>query len=75
MKHIAEGLSYIHFQNIIHRDLHSGNILCENEDDVVISDLGISKSAMESTDHDNKCYGIISFSTGGQRFICNQSCM
>ena len=60
LKHIAEGLDYLHGRNIIHRDLHIGNILCENEDDVVISDLGISKSAMESTD-DNKCYGIISY--------------
>ena len=60
LKHIAEGLDHIHNQKIIHRDLHSGNILCENDDDVVISDLGISKSAMESTD-DNKIYGIISY--------------
>src|SRR6266498_5486671 len=60
LKPIAEGLDYIHHQKIIHRDLHSGNILCENDDDVVISDLGISKSAMESTD-DNKIYGIISY--------------
>ena len=58
--HIAQGLRHIHNQNIIHQDLHSGNILCENEDDVVISDLGISKSAMEST-IDNKIYGIISY--------------
>src|SRR6266480_2308075 len=42
--HIAERLDYLHSQDIIHRDLHSGNILCENEDDLVISDLGISKS-------------------------------
>ena len=61
LKHIAEGLDYLHSQDIIHRDLHSGNILCENEYDVVISDLGMSKSAMESTDHDNNCYGIISY--------------
>src|SRR5688572_21613021 len=47
--HIVEGLRHIHNQNIIHRDLHSKNILCE-DDDIVISDLGISKSAMESTD-------------------------
>src|SRR6266542_2243388 len=60
LKHIVEGLAYIHKQKIIHRDLHSKNILCENEDDVVISDLGISKSAMESTD-DNESYGIISY--------------
>src|SRR5436190_7704428 len=60
LKHIAEGLRHIHNQNIIHRDLHSGNILCENDDDVIISDLGISKSAMEST-NDRKVYGIISY--------------
>src|ERR1044071_2579805 len=58
--HITKGLDHLHKQNIIHRDLHSKNILCENEDDIVISDLGISKSAMESTD-DNKRYGIIPY--------------
>ena len=60
LKHIAKGLSHIHNQNIIHQDLHSGNILCENENDVVISDLGISKSAMESA-NDKKIIGIISY--------------
>src|SRR6266542_5699127 len=60
LKHIAEGLDHIYGQKIIHRDLHSKNILCENDDDVAISDLGISKSAMESTD-DNESYGIISY--------------
>ena len=60
LKHIAKGLSHIHNQNIIHHDLHSENILCENENDVVISDLGISKSAMESA-NDNKIIGIISY--------------
>src|SRR5688572_16461070 len=59
LRHIAEGLRYIHNQNIIHQDLHSGNILCENENDVVISDLGISKSAMESAN--DKIIGIISY--------------
>ena len=60
LKRIAEGLDHIHNQKIIHRNLHSKNILCENEDDVVISDLGMSKSAMDSTD-DNENYGIISY--------------
>src|SRR5688572_10075136 len=59
--HIARGLDHIHKQGIIHRDLHSKNILCEN-DDAVISDLGISKSAMESTG-DNKIYGVIPYIT------------
>ena len=61
--HISEGSNHIHKQGIIHRDLHSKNILCENEDDnydIVISDLGISKSALESTDG-NERFGIISY--------------
>ncbi|POG76715.1 kinase-like domain-containing protein, partial [Rhizophagus irregularis DAOM 181602=DAOM 197198] len=33
LRNIAEGLKHLHNQGIIHRDLHSGNILCENEDD------------------------------------------
>ncbi len=62
LKYIAKGLDHIHNQNIIHRDFHSGNILYENEFDVVISDLGISKSSIKSTnDDDNEIYGIISY--------------
>src|SRR5688572_13298942 len=60
LKYIANGLNYVHSQNIIHQDLHSGNILCEDEDDVIISDLGISKSTLEST-NDKKIIGIISY--------------
>src|SRR6266542_659571 len=57
LENIINGL--IHNQKIIHRDFHSGNILYENEDDVVISDLGISKS---SIDNDNdEIYGVISY--------------
>src|SRR6266498_2141791 len=58
---IINGLDHIHNQKIIHRDFHSGNILYQNEDDIVISDLGISKSSTESIDHDDKIYGIISY--------------
>jgi len=48
-------LDHIHNQNIIHRDFHSGNILYENDFDIGISDLGISKS---SIDNDNEFYTI-----------------
>src|ERR1043165_3198533 len=59
LRNIVAGLSHLHNQKIIHRDLHSGNILYENEFDVVISDLGISKS---STDNDgDEIYGVISY--------------
>src|ERR1044072_6259718 len=60
LKSIISGLEHIHEQEIIHRDFHSGNILYENEYDIVISDLGISKSSTESIDND-KIYGIISY--------------
>ncbi len=49
LKHIVAGLNHLHNQKIIHRDFHSGNVLYENEIDIVISDLGISKSAISST--------------------------
>ena len=38
LKKIVLGLSHLHNQKIIHRDFHSGNILYENEFDIVISD-------------------------------------
>src|SRR5687768_11211620 len=55
LNHIIKGLDHIHGQKIIHRDLHSGNILCSDTNVnskhlVVISDLGISKSSTESTE-------------------------
>src|SRR5688572_7654462 len=51
LQNIVAGLWHLHNQGILHRDFHSGNILYENDWDVVISDLGISKS---STDNDDE---------------------
>ena len=56
---IAKGLNHLHNQKIIHKDFHSGNILYENERDIVISDLGISKSSIDN--NDNEIYGVISY--------------
>jgi serine/threonine protein kinase len=57
---IAEGLINIHSVDIIHRDLHSGNIFFKKNTRPFIGDLGISKSATESTDNKEN-YGIIPY--------------
>ncbi len=59
---IIDGVARIHDTNIIHRDLHSGNILL-GENHPKICDLGLSKSATESTDddEDDEIYGIIPY--------------
>src|SRR5687768_15358136 len=59
LKNIVLGLNHLHNQKIIYRDFHSGNILYENEVDVVISDLGISKSSIDN--NDDEIYGVISY--------------
>src|ERR1043165_4629063 len=59
LDNVAGGLNHLHNQKIIHRDFHSGNILYENEFDIVISDLGISKSSIDNDD--GEIYGVISY--------------
>ncbi|CAI2182091.1 14672_t:CDS:1 [Funneliformis geosporum] len=60
---MASGLGNIHDKGIIHRDLHSGNILVyeryNNNKYTRIGDLGLSKSATEADD--NETYGIIPY--------------
>ncbi|RGB40092.1 kinase-like domain-containing protein [Rhizophagus diaphanus] len=57
---IIKGLNKIHDVNIIHRDLHSGNILL-NGHRAKICDLGTCKSAIELTDNEEEIYGIIPY--------------
>ncbi|RIA94162.1 kinase-like domain-containing protein [Glomus cerebriforme] len=58
---VLSGLINIHKKNIIHKNIHSGNILLKNQtnyiEEIVLSDVGINKS---STD-DNTIYGIIPY--------------
>ncbi|EXX56146.1 Mkk2p [Rhizophagus irregularis DAOM 197198w] len=64
LKKIIQGLASIHDVDIIHRDFHSGNIFFGKEDiffieEITIGDLGISKSATDSSCYEN--YGIIPY--------------
>src|SRR6266536_6671925 len=62
LRAIIKGLANIHGVGIIHRDFHSGNIFFGSNHLACIGDLGISKSATESTDdNNNENYGIIPY--------------
>jgi serine/threonine protein kinase len=61
---IIVGLTRIHDVDIIHRDLHSGNILLDFIYDAKICDLETSKSATENDDYnddEDNVYGIIPY--------------
>ncbi|CAB4462759.1 unnamed protein product [Rhizophagus irregularis] len=55
------GLRYIHGNNFIHRDFHSGNILLDVYDNWKIGDLGLSQSAVNNKSSNNDIYGVIPY--------------
>ncbi|CAG8522524.1 8103_t:CDS:2 [Cetraspora pellucida] len=48
-KHIASGLNAIHSEDILHRDLHSKNIMV-HDGKLMITDFGLSKSSLAAQD-------------------------
>ena len=58
LRRIVWALDKMHKLNIVHKDLHSGNIFMSGLVGAVIGDLGISKSATESSNVNNENYGI-----------------
>jgi serine/threonine protein kinase len=68
LNRVALGLDYAHYHNIIHCDIHSGNILSKSWSDVqtdvstVISDFGLSRNIInQSANPSNGSYGIIPY--------------
>ncbi|RHZ74590.1 hypothetical protein Glove_220g47 [Diversispora epigaea] len=66
LHYIVQGIERIHSKKILHRDLHSGNILIRDIQDggnAIISDLGFSQPATTKSDLSRKSqiYGIIPY--------------
>ena len=57
---IIDGLNEIHKQDLIHCDVHDGNILNHENDYIYISDLGLCRPIQSSLEKDN-IYGVMSF--------------
>ena len=62
--YIARGLNHIHEKELIHRDLHIGNILSFSASVVNITDMGLCRPAdynkLENTNK-NKIYGVLPY--------------
>ncbi|GBC06258.1 hypothetical protein RclHR1_06710008 [Rhizophagus clarus] len=62
LKNISSGLRRIHVNELIHRDLHIGNIVC-NYNSPSITDMGLCKPAnySELESAENQIYGVLAY--------------
>ncbi|UZO10564.1 uncharacterized protein OCT59_002144 [Rhizophagus irregularis] len=57
---ITEGIKYLHRESILHRDLHSGNIVIHQREAKII-DLGIAKSTKTETYIHSGVLGVVAY--------------
>ncbi|RIA99196.1 kinase-like domain-containing protein [Glomus cerebriforme] len=59
----VHGLSQLHYEELLHKDLHSGNLLFNSTENIFISDLGLCKPVNDQTksNHEKKIYGILPY--------------
>ncbi|CAG8754839.1 6608_t:CDS:2, partial [Cetraspora pellucida] len=68
LRDIATGIKWIHKNNIVHRDIHDGNILIGNlesngpDSNILIADLGFSRPAKDNLESsESNIYGIMPY--------------
>ncbi|CAB4398643.1 unnamed protein product [Rhizophagus irregularis] len=59
-KEIASAIVWLHYNGIIHRDLHSNNILV-HQHTIKLADFGLSRRLQQSVCHTNKARGVIPY--------------
>ncbi|CAB5349485.1 unnamed protein product [Rhizophagus irregularis] len=59
-KEIASAIVCLHYNGIIHRDLHSNNILV-HQHTIKLADFGLSRRLQQSVCHTNKARGVIPY--------------
>lgn len=53
IKQIAQGIKYIHKNNVFHRDLKPSNILISHDDTIKISDFGLASTIYDNRNSDS----------------------